>query len=61
MEVEFGDNATYPMIGISFRSFSMPLGDVLELNDFLFVPSLMKNPLFISAIIDLQCVVEFND
>ena len=39
----------------------MPLGDVLELNDVLFDPGLMKNLLFVSAITYLNCIVVFND
>jgi hypothetical protein len=38
----------------------MPSGDVLELNDVLFVLGLMKNLLLVSCMIDLHCVVKFD-
>jgi hypothetical protein len=37
MWVELGDNATYLVKGLGSIPFHMPLGDVLELNDVLFV------------------------
>jgi hypothetical protein len=49
------------VIGMGFVSFCMPSGDVLELNDVLYVLGLTKNLLSISAMIDLKCVVEFDD
>jgi hypothetical protein len=39
----------------------MPLGDVLELNDVLYVLGLTKNLLLVSTMTDLKCVVEFDD
>ena len=42
MIVELGDAATYPVKGLDFVSFQIPLGD-LELKVFLFVPTLKKN------------------
>ena len=39
-------------------SFLMPLGDVLHIDDVLYVPSLMKSS-FVSSTIDLQCMVDF--
>jgi hypothetical protein len=60
MSVELGDDATYPMKGLGSISFQMPSGDVLELNDVLFVPSLKKNLLSISCMEDLQCRVAFE-
>ena len=39
-------------------SFLMPLGDVLHIDDVLYVPSLMKSS-FVSSTIDLQCMAEF--
>jgi hypothetical protein len=38
----------------------MPLDDVLELNDVLFIPGLIKNLLSVSCITNLHCVVEFD-
>ena len=39
-------------------SFLMPLGDVLHIDDVLYVPSLMKSS-FVSSTIDLQCMADF--
>jgi hypothetical protein len=60
MSVELGDDATYPMRGVGSISFQMPLGDVLELSDVLFVPSLKKNLLLVSCMIDVQWRVAFE-
>jgi hypothetical protein len=49
MSVELGDDATYPVRGVGSISFQMPSGDVLELSDVLFVPSLKKNLLSVSC------------
>jgi hypothetical protein len=40
---------------------TLPSSDVLELIDVLYVPSLTKNLLSVSAMIDLRCVAEFYD
>jgi hypothetical protein len=42
-------------------SFLMPLGDVLELDDVLYVHGLTKNLLLVLAIMDLKCVAKFDD
>jgi hypothetical protein len=55
--VEFNNDATC-LVTISF---CMPLGDVLELNDVLYVPGLNKNLLSVSCMTNLQGVVEFVD
>jgi hypothetical protein len=47
MCVELGDDATYIVKGLGSISFQMPLGDVHELNDVLFVLGLKKNILLI--------------
>jgi hypothetical protein len=49
MTMELGDDATYPVRGVGSISFQMPSGDVLELSDILFVPSLRKNLLSVSC------------
>lgn len=38
----------------------MPLGDVLELDFVLYVPSLTRSLLLVSCITDLQCLDEFD-
>jgi hypothetical protein len=60
IQVELGNDATCPMIGTGFVSFLMPSGDVLELDDVLYVLGLMKSLLSVSCMIDLQCMVEFD-
>jgi hypothetical protein len=47
MEVELGDDTTYPMIVMGFVSLRVPSDGALELNGVLFVLGLMKNLLFI--------------
>lgn len=60
MGVELGDDTTYPMRrGVDSISFQMHLGDVLELSDILFVPSLKKNLLSSSCMINVQWRVAF--
>jgi hypothetical protein len=61
IQVELGDDATYPVTRIGTISFRMPLGDVLNLHDVLFVPRLTKNLLYISTITYMKCIVEFYD
>jgi hypothetical protein len=39
----------------------MPLDDVFDLHDILFVPRLTRKLIFISAITKLKCIVKFND
>ena len=60
IQVKLGDDA-YPITRMESVSFYMPLGDVIEVNDVLYVLGLTKNLLSISAMIDLQCVVKFDD
>jgi hypothetical protein len=60
MRVELGDDAIYVVKGSGSISLQMPLGDVLELNDVLFVLGLMKNLCLVSCMIDLHCVGEFD-
>jgi hypothetical protein len=61
IQVELGNDTTYPITKMSFLSFRMPSGNVLELNDVLSIPGLTKNLVSVSCMIDLQCVVEFDD
>jgi hypothetical protein len=60
MRVKLGDDATYLVKEVGSISFWMPLGDVLELNDVLFVPSLKKNLISIFRMTNHQCRVIFE-
>lgn len=59
--MELGDDATYPITGERFVSFCMPSYDVVELDNVLYVPHLSKNLFLVSIMIDLRCVIEFDD
>jgi hypothetical protein len=61
IQVELGNDATYPVTKWALSLSCMPSSDVLELNDVLYVPNLTKNLLLVSCMTDLQCVVEFDD
>jgi hypothetical protein len=61
IQVELGDDATYPMTRIDPIFFKMPPCDVLELHDVLFVLGLTKNLLFVSVITNQKCKFEFDD
>ena len=58
--MELGDDATYPMKGFYSLSFWMPLGNILELNDILFVFGVTKNLLLVRCMIDLHCVTKYE-
>ena len=60
MQGRLGDDATYPVTRMGSVSFIMPLGDVLELDDVLYVHGLTKNLLLVLAIMDLS-VAKFDD
>ena len=60
MEVELGDDATYPIARVGSISFLMPSGDILELTGVLYVPSLTKNLLSILVITNLRYMVDFD-
>lgn len=60
MVVELGNDAMYPMTGLSSISFQMPLGDVLKSHYVLYVPNLMKCLLSVYCMTDLQCLAEFE-
>ena len=47
IQVELGEDATYPITRIGFVSFRRPAGDVLELDDVPLVSGLTKNLLSI--------------
>lgn len=57
MSVELGNDDTYAMKGLGSISFLVPLSDVIELNDVLFLPALKKKFISISCMIDFQCRV----
>jgi hypothetical protein len=60
MCVEFDDDVRYPAKGWGFIFFWMWLGDVLELNDVLFVSRLLKNLISVSCMSLLQYRVAFE-
>ena len=60
MNVEFGDDATNPMRPLASSSFHMPLGDVVELNDVLFVLGLKKSLFSNFCMVELHCRVAFE-
>lgn len=55
-----GDDATYPIAEMGSISFCMPIANVLELDDVLYVLGLMKNLLLVLTMAD-RCVVEFDN
>jgi hypothetical protein len=61
MRLELGDDASYPVKELGFISFQIPSGVVLELNDDLCIPSLKKNILSFSCIIEHQYGVAFEE
>jgi hypothetical protein len=61
MQEELGDDAKFLVIGMGSISFHMPTREVLELHEVLYVLGLTKNLLSISCLIDLKCMVEFDD
>jgi hypothetical protein len=60
MSKELGDEATYLARGVGSISFHMPLGDVLELSDIIFVLCLRKNLLSVSCMRDVYWRVSFE-
>jgi hypothetical protein len=58
--VEFGNDATCPVIGSGPVSFLIASGDVFELDDVLYIPGSTKSLLSISWMTNLQCMSEFD-
>jgi len=61
IQVELNNDATHSVTIVSFISFHMPLGHVLELNDVLYVLGLTKNLFSISCMTNLKCMPKFDD
>ena len=61
LEIILGDNATYPVKGIGTVTLHLPQGQVLHLQDVLYVPNLKKNLVSISAMEDKGFNVAFVD
>jgi hypothetical protein len=59
--MELGNYATYPLRGLGSISFWTPSTGVLELNDVLFVLGLKKNILLVYCMVELHCVIKFDD
>jgi hypothetical protein len=60
MQGGLGDDATYPVTRMGSVSFCMPSGDVLDIDDVLYVLGLMKNLISVSTMIDLRSVSELT-
>ena len=61
MEIILGDNATYPVKGTGTVTLHLNKGQVLNLQDVLYVPDLKKNLVSISAMEDKGFKVAFID
>jgi hypothetical protein len=61
MHVELGDNAKYLVIGMCSVSFHMPVGEVLELHEVLYVPSSTKNLLLVSCLTNDEVFSKFQE
>ena len=59
LKIILGDNATYPLKGIGTVTLHLSQGQVLCLQDVLYVPNLKKNLVSISAMEDKGFNVEF--
>jgi hypothetical protein len=60
MRVELVDDATCPLKGCGSNSCQISSSDVLELNVVSFIPTLKKNLLVVSYMINFQCRVTFE-
>ena len=61
LEIILGDNATYPVKGTRPVTLHLSQGQVLHLQDVLYVPNLKNNLVSISAMEDKGFNVEFMD
>ena len=61
MQIILGDNATYPVKGIGTVTLYLSEGQVLYLQDVLYVPDLKKNLVSISAMEDKGFKMAFVD
>ena len=61
LKIILGDNATYPVKGTRTMTFHLSQGQVLRLQDVLYVPDLKKNLVSISAMEDKSFKVAFVD
>ena len=59
-KVELGDNGTYAIDGIGSTSFKQDSGIVLHVEEILYVPSLIKNLLFVVVLEDKGYIVAFS-
>ena len=60
MQGGLGDDSTYPMTRMGSVSFCMSSGDVIDIDDVLYVLGLMKNLISVSTMIDLRSVPELT-
>lgn len=61
IQAKLRDDATYVVNQIDTVSFRMPLNNVLNLHDVLFVHILSNNLFLVSTIANMKCIVEFNN
>ena len=61
LEIILGDNATYPVKGTGTVTLHLSQGQVLRLQDVLYVPKLKKNLVSVSAMEDKGFNVTFSD
>ena len=61
MQVQLGDDTTYPIIGKSYISFGMSSRDVIELHNVLLVHGLTKYLLSVSYLTYIKCITKFDD
>ena len=59
LEIILGDNSTYPVKGTGTVTLHLSQGQVLRLQDVLYVPDLKKNLVSISAVEEKGCNVPF--
>jgi hypothetical protein len=61
VQVELGDYAKYPIVGVGTIPFQLELGNSLDFDDLLFVLGLSKNFLSVSVMEDKGFAVEFKN
>ena len=61
IEIEMGDETTYPIQGIGSTSFQLDSGTNLKLTDILYVPGINKHLLSVSSLEDKGVRVTFKE
>ena len=60
-QVELGDDTTYKIEGVGSASLQLDLGNVLHIEDILYVPGLKKNLIYVVGLEDKGYKVIFTD